>query len=79
MRTAAVTVSFSSRPGDLESKDDFFLMSSHLVSIETSLTIFNSTAIVIMDMYILTHPPRRDPVHGAQPGIGAHVDPLSGC
>ena len=42
VRTAARTVSFSSRPGDLESKDDFFLMSSHLVSIETSLSIFNS-------------------------------------
>ena len=40
---AASTVSFSSRPGDLESKDDFFLMSSGLVSVETSLTIFNTS------------------------------------
>jgi hypothetical protein len=29
--------------GDLESKDDFFLMDSNLVVIETSLTIFNKS------------------------------------
>jgi hypothetical protein len=29
--------------GDLESKDDFFLLNSEMVVIETSLTIFNKT------------------------------------
>eukprot|EP00049_Salpingoeca_infusionum_P022487 m.7037 g.7037 ORF g.7037 m.7037 type:complete len:525 (-) comp5213_c0_seq1:166-1740(-) len=40
---AASTVTFSSRPGDLHSKDDFFLLSSNMTVIETSLTVFNKT------------------------------------
>jgi hypothetical protein len=39
----ASKVSFSSRPGDLESKDDFYIMNSGLAVIETSLTTFNRT------------------------------------
>jgi len=35
------TMSFSARPGDLESKDDYYIMSSGLSVIETSLAIFN--------------------------------------
>ena len=38
---AAQTVSFSSRPADLHSKDDYFLLSSHMTVIETSITVFN--------------------------------------
>jgi hypothetical protein len=35
-------ISFSSRPGDLESKDDFFMMhESELVVVETSLNNYN--------------------------------------
>jgi len=36
-------VSFSSRPGDMHSKDDFFLLSRGMTVIETSLTVFNQT------------------------------------
>ncbi|EDQ87028.1 uncharacterized protein MONBRDRAFT_33589 [Monosiga brevicollis MX1] len=36
-------VSFSSRPGDLHSKDDYFQTSANLTVIETSLTVFNKS------------------------------------
>ena len=42
-KTSSTTVSFSSRPGDLHSKDDFFLLSNQMTVIETSLTVFNKT------------------------------------
>jgi hypothetical protein len=35
------SISFSSRPGDLESKDDFYILSSNLVVIESSLNNYN--------------------------------------
>lgn len=41
-RIAAESIIFSSRPGDLESKDDFFLLSSQLSVTETSLENFSS-------------------------------------
>ncbi len=47
---AATTTSFSSRPGDMESKDDFFLLSSGLAVVETSLTVFNTS------LYAAVHP-----------------------
>lgn len=37
------TVSFSARPGDLNSKDDFYVLSHGLTVIETSLTVFNTS------------------------------------
>lgn len=43
LQTAASTASFSARPADLNSKDDFYLLSSGLVVIETSLTVFNTS------------------------------------
>lgn len=37
----ALTSSFSARPGDLHSKDDWYALSSNLTVIETSLTVFD--------------------------------------
>ena len=34
-------ISFSSRPGDLESKDDFYTLDNKFVVIETSLNSYN--------------------------------------
>jgi len=34
-------ISFSSRPGDLESKDDFYMLDKGLVVLETSLLNYN--------------------------------------
>jgi len=36
--------SFSARPGDLHSKDDWYALSSNLTVIETSLTVFNRSS-----------------------------------
>lgn len=47
---AAETISLTSRPGDLESKDDFYLLSSGLAVVETSLGNFNK------DNYKLLNP-----------------------
>ena len=40
---SAKTVSFSSRPGDLESKDDFYVTDSGLVVMETSFNTYNTS------------------------------------
>jgi len=37
------TIMFSARPGDLESKDDFFTLDNNLVVLETSLNNYNKT------------------------------------
>lgn len=37
----ALTTSFSARPGDLHSKDDWYALTSNLTVIETSLTVFD--------------------------------------
>lgn len=37
------SVKFTSRPGDLNSKDDFYITSSQMVIIETSLEIYNTS------------------------------------
>ena len=39
----ATIVTFSSRPGDLESKDDFYFMNSNLAVLETSINTYNAT------------------------------------
>jgi hypothetical protein len=39
--SVARVTSFSSRPGDLHSKDDFYMLDSGMTVIETSLTVFN--------------------------------------
>lgn len=36
-------MSFTSRPGDLESKDDFYILSSNLIVFESSLTNYNNS------------------------------------
>eukprot|EP01137_Pigoraptor_chileana_P022836 Opistho-2@88205 len=39
----STTTSFSARPADLNSKDDFYLLDSGLVVMETSLSVFNKS------------------------------------
>lgn len=41
--------SFSSRPGDMESKDDFYVLSSNLVVVETSLNNYNPAAYAFLN------------------------------
>ena len=40
----AKTVTFSARPGDLESKDDFYATDSNLVVMETSFNTYNKSS-----------------------------------
>lgn len=42
-RIASHTIVFTARPGDLESKDDFYLLSSGLAVTETSLNNYNKS------------------------------------
>jgi hypothetical protein len=41
-RVGSETMSFSSRPGDLTSKDDFYVLSSGLMVMESSMENFNN-------------------------------------
>lgn len=46
----ARVVSFSARPGDLESKDDFYVTDSNLVVMETSFNTYNVTNWAFLHM-----------------------------